>query len=1135
MISMQRLCSFLLVACVIGCACLTSAQEAQEGRLLRFPDVYKDKIAFMYGGDLWLASSSGGTARRITSHPGRELFPKFSPDGKWLAFTGQYDGNFNVYVMSSDGGQPKQLTFYQGQAQPLSDRMGILNQVIGWTPDGKSVVFLSRRDASNGWIKRPYTVSIDGGLPQPMFMDEGGLVSFSADGTKIAYNRIFRNFRQWKRYTGGMAQDITIYDLKKDVVDQVIPHTEYTDTFPMWHGNTIYFTSDRGSAHRLNLYSYDQGSKQVEQLTKFDEFDVMWPSLGPDSIIFENGGYLYTFDLQTRQPKKLTIYVSGERDQAMKHWVSASHNITDFDIAPDGKRAVLAARGEVFTVPAKDGSIRNLTHSPGVREQKVAWSPNGQWIAYISDRTGEDEIYIAPQDGLAAEEQITSGHKGFMFPPAWSPDSSKIAWADKDLKLWYVDIKEKKPVEVDRGKYFEILNYNWSPDSKWLVYDKNLDTGYAVVYLYGLADRKITAVTSTLNNSYAAVFDPDKRYLYFLSDRDYNEVLGNIDFEFANPKTTRVYVITLTADEPSPFPALSDEVKVKTEEAAAAGPVPGNKKNAKQPPNKKEDKPATEEKAEQTETKEPPKVFKIDLDGIQNRIVALAVPPAVIRTFDASKDSIYYSTAPIQGLSGPLPGENPAIHAYDIKERKDKVLLEGAARFALSHDGSKLFYRAEGDGPVGIIDAKPPDTPHKVGDGALKLDGMLVDVDPPQEWKEIFNEVWRQERDYFFEASMNGVDWQKTKDQYAQLLPYVADRYSLTYILGDMIGELSNSHTYVGGGDFPDLHPVNVGLLGADYEADATSGIYRIKKIFSGENWDAHTRSPMTEPGVNVREGDYLVAINGHPLRAPQTPDELLVNTANEVITLTVNSKPSADGARKVVVKPIGDEYSLRELNMIETNRKKVDAASGGRIGYVYLPNMGDEGLNEFVKQYFPQIRKEGIIFDVRYNGGGFVDQLIFARLRRMLVAMNPARNFESGTTPQNVFYGYMACVTNHYAASDGDFFSYFFKQYKLGPLIGERTWGGVRGIRGNIPLMDGGYITRPEFSLSSLDSKWLIENRGVQPDVVVDNPPDLVLKGQDPQLEKAIEMLMEQIKANPKKLPARPPDLPTYPEGPGL
>jgi tricorn protease len=1133
-----------LLLVILGLTCLAAAQEIEEGRLLRFPAIAKDKIAFMYAGDLWLVSASGGTASRITSHPGRELFPKFSPDGKWLAFTGQYDGNFNVYVMPASGGQPRQLTFYQGSAAPLSDRMGIHNEVIAWTPDSRRIVFLTRRDASNGWIKRPFTVGLDGGLPQPMPMNEGGLLSFSADGTKIAYNRIFRNFRQWKRYTGGLAQDITIYDIKNNVVDAVIPHTDYTDTFPMWHGNTVYFTSDRGAEHHLNLYAYDIGSRQVTQLTHFDEFDVMWPSLGPDAIVFENAGYLYTFDFETKQTKKLTIYVPGDRDQTLKHWVSATRNITDSDISPDGKRAVFGARGEVFTVPAKDGSVRNLTNSPGVREQHVTWSPNGKWIAYVSDRTGEDEIYITQQDGLAPEQQITSGHTGFMFQPVWSPDSTKIAWADKDLKLWYVDIKEKKPVEVDRAKYFEITNYAWSPDSKWLAYDKPLESGYSVVYLYGLGDRKIVAVTSELENSYSPVFDPGKRYLYFLSDRDYNEVLGNIDFEFANPKTTRVYVVTLTADEASPFPALSDEVKVKTEEPdATAGAA--EKKGGKQSSREKEKEKPNEKKEEQAETKELPKEFKVDLDGIQNRIVALAVPPAVIRVIDASKDAIYYASVPIQGLSGPLPGENPEVHAYDLKDRKDKVLVDGADHFSLSADGTKLLYRsapAPGGGggtpTYGIVDAKPPDTPHKVGDGALTLTGLRAEADPQQEWKEIFDEVWRQERDYFFEPSMNGVDWKKMRDKYAQLLPYVADRYSLTYILGDMIGELSNSHTYVGGGDYPELHPVNVGLLGADYEADAATGIYRFKKIYAGENWEAGARSPLTEPGVNVKEGDYLIAINGHALKAPQTPDEFLVNTANEVVTLTVNAKPTADGARNVTVKPIADEYALRELNMVETNRKKVDAASGGKIGYVYLPDMGDAGLNEFVKQYFPQVRKQGMIFDVRYNGGGFVDQLIFERLRRVLAGMTTARNFENSavsTIPAPLFHGYMACVTNHYAASDGDFFSYFFKQYKLGPLIGERTWGGVRGIRGQMPLMDGGYITRPEFSLYGLDSKWLIENRGVQPDTVVDNPPDLVVKGQDPQLEKAIDLLMEQIKANPKTLPARPPDLPTYPEGPGM
>ena len=1126
-----------IAVCVLACTGLAIGQEMQEGRLLRFPDIHKDKIVFYYAGDLWLGSTSGGAARRITTNPGRELFPKFSPDGKWIAFTGQYDGNFNVYVMPAEGGQPKQLTFYQGSAQPLSDRMGVHNEVVTWFPDSKRILFLTRRDATNGWIKRPYSVSIDGGLPEPMPVDQGGLTSFSPDGSKMAYNVIFRNFRTWKRYTGGLAQSITIYDLKNNSSEDV-PHTDWTDTFPMWHGNTIYFTSDRGPEHHLNLYSYDLGSKQVEQLTRFDEFDIMWPSLGPDAIIFENGGYLYTFDFESKQPKKLTVYVPGERDQTMKHWVNAAKNVTDFDIAPDGKRAVLAARGDVFTVPAKEGSIRNLTRTTGIREKQVAWSPDGRWIAYVSDRTGEDEIYISPQDGMGKEQQITSGYKGFKFGPQWSPDSKKLAWADKDLRLWWVDINEKKPVQVDQAKFGEITNYSFSADSKWLAYDKNADTGYSVVYIYSLGDKKTTPITTSMTNSYAALWDPEGKYLYFLSDRDFNEVLGNIDFEFANPKTTRVYVVTLRKDEASPFPAMSDETEIKkTEDTTEPPPTPGkvSSKGQKKP----EAKPAEKEKEKEgkEKQKEKPTEYRIDLDGIQDRVVALPMEPSIIRTFLVAKGYLYYSTVPVQGLSGPVPGESSAVKVFDLKEKKEKTLIENVERFALSFDGTKLLYQA-GGGPngrtYGIIDAKP-DGPKKVGDGVLNLANLKLEVDPPQEWKNVFNEVWRQERDYFFEASMNGVDWQKMHDKYAALLPWVGDRYTLTYIMGEMIGELSNSHTYVGGGDYPDLPHTNVGLLGADFDLDSASGMYRFKKIYPGENWHADLRSPLTEPGVNVNQGDYLLAVNGRSLRAPENPFELLVNTANETLTLKVNSKPTEEGSRTVQVKPVADEEELRLNAWVEANRKKVDAATNGRVGYIYIPDMGAPGLNAFVKQYFPQIRKEGMIIDVRYNGGGFVDQLIFERLRRILAGMDSARNFEPGTVPPNVFHGSMLAITNHYAASDGDIFSYFFKYYKLGPLIGTRTWGGVRGIRGNIPLMDGGYITRPEFARYDLNSKWVVENRGVQPDVVVDNRPEDYVKGKDTQLDMAIQMVMKSIQENPKKLAPRPPDLPAYPEGPGM
>src|SRR3989441_1243084 len=701
---------------LVACACVALGQNTQEARLMRFPDIYKDKVVFMYGGDLWLASTSGGAARRITTNPGRELFPKFSPDGKWIAFTGQYDGNFNVYVMPAEGGQPKQLTFYQGSAHPLNDRMGIHDEVVTWTPDSKRIVFLSRRDATNGWIKRPFTVSIDGGLPEPLPVKEGGLTSFSPDGTKIAYNQIFRNFRTWKRYTGGLAQSITIYDLKNNTSEDV-PHTEWTDTFPMWHGNAIYFSSDRGPEHHFNLYSYDLGSKQIEQLTHFNDFDVMWPSLGPDAIVFENAGYLYAFDFQSKQPKKLALSVPGERDQSMKHWTSVSKNITDFDISPDGKRAVFSARGDVFTVPAKEGSIRNLTRTPGIREKLVAWSP----------------------------------------------------------------------------------------DSKWLAYDKPAESLYSFVNLYSLADRKITPVTTTMYNSFAPTFDPDGKYLYFLSDRDFNEVLGNVDFEFANPKTTRVYIVTLKRDEPSPFKPQSDEAGKKEEKKDEASTSTEESKSKEEG---KESKEKSKQAGKDSKEKEKPPEFRIDLDGIQDRIVALPGEPAVIRSFSAAKGFIYFATAPAQGLSGPIPGEASAVHAYDLKERKNKVLIEEVERFALSFDGTKLLYEsgppgggagAEGAAAhsYGIIDAKPDEKPKKVGDGALALANMRAEVDPPDEWKQMFNEVWRQERDYFFEPSMNGADWEKLREKYSQLLPYVSDRYSLTYILGEMIGELSNSHTYV--------------------------------------------------------------------------------------------------------------------------------------------------------------------------------------------------------------------------------------------------------------------------------------------------------------------------------------------------
>ena len=679
---------------------VTFAFSQPEGRLMRFPDIHGDRIAFVYGGDIWLASASGGEAHRITTHPGLELFPKFSPDGRWIAFTGQYDGNFNVYVMSSDGGQPRQLTFYQGGAQPLNDRMGIHDEVLTWTPDSKRILFLSRRDASNGWIKRPFTVSIDGGLPEPLSLDQAGLISFNADGTKIAYNRIFRNFRTWKRYTGGLAQDIYIYDLKNNIFEQQVPHTDYTDTFPMWHGKTVYFTSDRGPEHRLNIYAYDLGTKQVEQITHFTDFDVMWPSLGDSAIIFQNAGYLYVLDLNTHKPTRLTITLPGERDLTMKHWESVSKHITDIDIAPDGKRAVFAARGDVFTVPAKEGAIRNLTHTPGIREKEVAWSPDGRWIAFVSDRTGEDEIYITPQDGMGnvelgtprrgtdtgqaagegqgscrseaanekergkdKEQQITSGYKGFKYAPVWSPDSKNLAWSDQELRLWYVDINDKKPVEVDRGKFNEITNYSWSPDSKWMAYDKAL--AERIQRRLSLFDRRQENHSCHQRSCQ--------------QQRSPSSILkATISISCLTAITTK-YWATTTSNSPIPKPHDLISSPCTRTRHRLFRPLATKRPSCRSSPRRKPPSlqtittrvrtrsrnPMTRRRKQSLPSEKPSKDiaknFRIDLDGLQDRIVALPVPPAVIAGMGAAKGFLYYLTQPVQGLSGPLPGEESAI------------------------------------------------------------------------------------------------------------------------------------------------------------------------------------------------------------------------------------------------------------------------------------------------------------------------------------------------------------------------------------------------------------------------------------------------------------------------------------------
>lgn len=1128
---------FLMFFIIMGAVALA---YAEEGRLMRFPDIHEDSIVFTYAGDLWLVSKEGGTARKITSDPGLELTPKFSPDGKWIAFTGQYDGNFNVFVIPSEGGIPMQLTF-EPDPEHMPARFGPNNQVLEWFPDGKKILYFTRKRTFNSWFGSLYSISMEGGLPEALPLPKGGLTSFSPDGQKIAYNRIFRNYRTWKHYRGGMAQDIWIYDLKKNEIERI---TDYpgTDTYPIWCNNTIFFGSDRGEEKRMNLYSYDLETEELRQQTHFEEYDMSWPSLGPESIVFENGGFLYLFDLTTEEAKKISVSLPGDRAGAKDSWVEVKKNITEFDISPDGKRSIFVARGDVFTVPEREGNTRNLTSTSGIREKSASWSPDGKWIAYISDKTGEDEIYIIPGDGEGKEIRITRDGNCFRYFPIWSPDSKKLVYSDKNLRLYYVDIDKKKPVLIDKAKYREIRSYAWSPDSKWVTYAKAHENSFSSVYLYSLKDKKITPITTKFTDDSSPVFDPEGRYLYFLSDRDYNATISAFDFSYAYDKLTRIYAVTLKADAPSPVAPRSDEAEIKKDEKEGEdekGKQKGEKqKGEKQKEGKKkEDKGVKEGKKGKNvkEEDEEAEEFRIDLEGITERVVAFPTEPANMRGLAASKDMLFYVTSPTTGLSGPYPGEPRKLHMFDLNERKDFVILTPVDWFVLGSDGDKIIYRSEQT--YGIIEVaavgKPGGEPakHKVGDGALDLSGLKTKLNRREEWKQMFYEAWRLQRDFFFSPVMQGLDWEKIGGMYASFIPYVSHRFDLTYILGEMLGELANSHTYTGGGDMPDLKPVNIGYLGVDFAVDPESNLYFFKKIYKGHNWKNGWRSPLTEPGIDVKEGDFLIAVDGKKLKSPVSPFSLFENKAGQTVKLTVNSKPGEKGARDVEVKPINTEFNLRYLNWVEGNRKKVEEASKGLIGYVYIPDMSATGLNEFVRQYFPQIKKQGIIIDVRYNGGGFVDQLILERLRRILVGMSMSRNAANRTIPGQVFHGHMACITNEYAASDGDIFTYFFKKYELGPVIGKRTWGGVRGIRGYTPLMDGGYVTQPEFSVYGLDSEWIMENWGAEPDIVVDNRPDLVVQGRDPQLEKAIEYLMKKIEEEPMKFPERPPYLPAYPD----
>lgn len=1074
-------------------ALIFSIASAQETRLLRFPAVYGDKLVFTYAGDLYTVSSKGGTARKLTNDIGMEMFAHFSPDGKNIAFTGQYDGNTEVYVIPTEGGIPKRLTYTATvDRDDVADRMGPNNIVMSWK-DNTTVVYRSRRIEFNDWKGQLFYASLDGGIPEQLPLPRGGWNTFSPDGKKLAYNRIFREFRTWKRYRGGQADDIWIYDFVTKKIEN-ITNDAGQDIFPMWTGNKIYFISDRDGRDknkRMNLYSYDLTSKTTTQHTFFADFDIKYPSLGNDAIVFENAGYIYRFDLTAGKESKVSIQINDDFESGRGGLIDVSKNVSNFEIAPDGNRALFGARGEIFTVPAKYGNTRNLTNTSGVHERNSKWSPDGKWISYISDVSGEDEIWIRAQDGLGEPEQITKNADNYKYQPVWSPDSKKLLWADRAQRLQYVDIESKSVTPVTESKVWEYSDYAWSPDSKWITYPNPEEDVMTKIKLFSVDKKETYDVTDGWFESGAPTFSSDGKYLFFTSDRSFSPTYSQTEWNHAYFDMSKIYFITLSKETKSPFEPKSDEVKVKEEEKKSDG------KNKSDDKKKEDGKPVT---------------VKVDVDGLVQRIAGLPVSASNYRNLSVIGDKVYY-------LRQGNKDSKAKLFLYELDKQKETELGD-VNGYEISADTKKMLVGSDGsyaiiDLPTGKIEPKDK----------LSLSDMKMKLNKREEWIQIFNESWRQMRDFFWTPNMHGVDWKKMKENYSQLLPHVNHRVDLTYVIGEMISELNIGHAYVGGGDYPKAERIKLGLLGATVERDASSKYYRITKILQGQNWEPSLRSPLTEIGVDVKVGDYILEVNGTPTNTMNDLFESFVGTVGKQVKLKVNASPKESGNRETVIIPIGNEAPLYYYTWVQKNIETVNKATDGKVGYIHIPDMGANGLNEFVKHFYPQLRKEALIIDDRGNGGGNVSPMITERLSRELAMIGYQRNGSPSTNPGGMHLGPKVLLLDEFSASDGDIFPYRFRKYNLGKLIGKRTWGGVVGIRGSLPIVDGGFMNRPEFSRYDNNGKeWIMEGHGVDPDIIVDNDPTTELGGTDQQLMKAIEVIKEEMKNFKYRMPNPPP-----------
>lgn len=1061
----------LLLLSVLACIA-TWTHAADEARLLRFPTTNGHEIIFSYAGDLYKVSANGGEAVRLTSHVGYEMFPRFSPDGKTVAFTGQYDGNTEVYTISSDGGEPLRVTYTPtNQRDDLGDRMGPNNIVMGWTPDGKSIVYRNR--ISGSFTGKLYTVNRDGGLSTVVPLPEGGFCSFSPDGKRLSYNRVMREFRTWKYYKGGMADDIWIYDPDKKSVEN-ISASDAQDIIPMWIGEDIFYLSDRDRV--MNLFVYNTRSKQTSKITQFTEYDVKFPSANGNTIVFENGGYIYKMDASGRVPEKVDIRLASDNVYARGEIKDGAAYITATGLSPDGVRMAVTARGEVFNVPVEKGVTKNITRTPGAHERGGSWSPDGKHIAYISDATGETEVYV--QNVESGETiQLTSGNDTYIYRIQWTPDSKSIVYTDRKNRINLLDVASKKLTVLLQDPAGEPRSLSCSPDSKWLAYARIAPNQFSVIYLFNISAKKEYAVTDQWYDSFSPVFSRDGKYLIFSSARDFNPVYGATEWNHVYTNMNGLYLALLSEDTPSPFLEEDAGEKKKTPEAK-----------------KEENKKADAKK--KTEPKEPATSVsvKFDAEGIAGRIVRIPLAAGRYRNFYGDGDKVYY----VSGSS---------TRMYDLKKKKDTEVADAVmtvgpgAKKALFSKGRSYYVTDIPGGKASL-------------ENAVDLGNIKITTDYPKEWAQIFDEAWRAFRDGFYVENMHGVDWKAMKRKYEVLLPYVKNRLDLNYVIGEMIGELNCGHAYVSTGEMKLAPRIKTGLLGAEISRDVKSGFFRIERILPGESWSRKLRSPLTEPGIKVKEGEYIVAIDGIPTNTVKDMYALLVGKANIPTELLVSAKPQQNGARKVVISPLEEEHSLYHYEWIQNNIRKVEKATNGKVGYIYIPDMGVEGLNEFSRYFYPQLDKEGLIIDDRANGGGNVSPMILERLAREPYRLTMRRGSNMrGTVPDAVQVGPKVCLINKYSASDGDLFPWGFRALGLGKLIGTRTWGGIVGISSSLPFVDGTDIRVPFFT--SYDPKtgdWIIENHGVDPDIQVDNDPVKEWGGEDQQLNRAIEEVMKEL-----------------------